>query len=187
MTLRPSLSAKPTTGHPAPGREDGGKCNDYKYDNDDVDQAAGPTMWGWESGRTGKKRDCCCRLDPPLLLPPTSTFPGGTMCPPPMQSMMTTGSLPILRGQLRSTGGAGDRTQRCRWDNRDCHRRRGRTRQRRLGGTCCRSCCNIEGTIMIAIIIVVVPDNVVREVQATGAVVSLSGVLHHYAARSRWN
>ena len=81
-TLQPSSSTKPAASHPAPGWEDGDERNDYKYNDNNIDWVAGPTMWGWESKRTGKKRDCHCHLDPPLPTPPTSTFPGGRRCPP---------------------------------------------------------------------------------------------------------
>ena len=59
LTLQPLLSAKPPAVHPTPGWEDGDECNDYEYDDDDVDWAAGPRVWGWETGCTGSR---CHRL-----------------------------------------------------------------------------------------------------------------------------
>ena len=79
------LMPQPSAVHPAPGRENGNKRDDYQYDNNDVDQAVGPTMWGWESRHTDEKRDHCCRSDLPLPPPPTPptpatlTFLGGEM------------------------------------------------------------------------------------------------------------
>ena len=144
---RPYLSTKLVAVHPAPGREDGNKRHNYEYNNNNIDWAAGPTMWGWESRCTGKKRDRCCRSDPPLLLPPlpTLTFLGGRRCLPKMQSTRNTGSLRILRGWLQSVGEAGNHKQRRRWDNLDCHRHCNCTRQCCPGGTRRGSCCKVVG------------------------------------------
>jgi hypothetical protein len=50
------------------------------------------------------------------------------------------------------------------------------TRQHHLGGTCGGSCRNVDGTIVIAIVVAVVPVIVVREVHAAGAVARPLGV-----------
>ena len=91
-------------------------------------------MWGWESGRTGKKSNRCCHLDHPLPLPPTPptlTFPGGRRCPPTTRSTRNTRSLRILWGWLRSAGEADKGKQ------------------------------NVDGMIVIAVVIAVVFINVI--------------------------
>ena len=115
FTPWPLSSAKLAAVHPAPGQEDDNKHDEYEYDHNNVDWAAGLTMWGWESRHAGKKRYCCHCLDPPSPLPPTlptSTFPGGRRCLRMMQSTRDTGNLRILRrlvairwrrGQLQTT------------------------------------------------------------------------------------
>ena len=144
-------------------------------------------MWGWESGRTGEKRDRHCHSDPPLPplpMPLTSPFPGGRRCSLTTRSTRNTGSLRILRGWSQSAGGAGNCEQRRQWDDRDRRRHRSHTHRRRPGGTHCGSCCNVTVTVVITIDVAVVHVSVVREVHAAGAVARLLGVSCRYTARN---